>query len=63
MDKRGGNPVKVSRFLMAAGIPLAIIFGLPGIIISESPAYYKYVGLLGVILVGAALFMMRQRRL
>ncbi|WP_424765525.1 hypothetical protein [Paenibacillus sp. sgz302251] len=43
--------MRLSRLFLAIGIPLAVIFGIGGLIDNENPDYYKYLGLLGVVFV------------
>lgn len=51
--KLGGRGLymKVDRLLLIFGIPLAVIFGGGGLINTDNPDYYMYIGLLGSVFV------------
>ncbi|WP_156889465.1 hypothetical protein [Paenibacillus harenae] len=43
--------MKLSKIFLVVGIPLAVIFGLGRILNNESPDYYMYMGVLGIVFV------------
>lgn len=43
--------MKLSKFFLVVGIPLIVIFGLSSILNKESPSYYEYMGVLGIVFI------------
>lgn len=50
------------RFLLAIGTPMFIIFGYPALMKADTPTYYSYVSIAGIILIFSYFFVKARRK-